>query len=148
MTYTTHEECGGHFPAPHGFLTSPSYPENYPNGADCTYIISQPNGTYVNMTILDLDLEFTVDLFFGFGGCKATPKTAARGPGRYFRKTEQKHECKGGNANDDTETNGHETNGGTADNDMENTAYNESIESTERDESTSRCAQCPHGYRC
>ena len=70
MTYTTHEECGGHFPAPHGFLTSPSYPENYPNGADCTYIISQPNGTYVNMTILDLDLEFTVDLFFGFGGCK------------------------------------------------------------------------------
>ena len=68
-TTSAQKECGGAFTAPHGFLTSPSYPENYPNGADCTYIISQPNGTYANMTILDLDLEFTEDLFFGFG-CK------------------------------------------------------------------------------
>ena len=57
--------CGGNFTDPKGILTSPSFPQNYPNDEDCTYIISQPNDTIINMTIEDMDLEF--DDSFGFG---------------------------------------------------------------------------------
>ena len=62
-TKMKYKECGDNFTTAHGFLTSPSYPENYPNGADCIYIISQPNGTYINVTIVDVDLEFD-DLWY------------------------------------------------------------------------------------
>ena len=56
---------GGNFTAPQGLLTSPSFPQNYPDDTECTYIISQPNGTYINMKIVDMDLEFE-DNYFGF----------------------------------------------------------------------------------
>lgn len=35
---------------------SPSYPHQYPPGRDCTYIISQPNGTYVNISFLTMGI--------------------------------------------------------------------------------------------
>ena len=38
-------------------LNSPSYPNPYPPGKDCTYIVSQPNGTYVNFSILAMDIN-------------------------------------------------------------------------------------------
>ena len=56
-------ECGGNFSEPHGVLTSPSYPNNYPSDTDCTYIISQPIDTFVNITILDLDTEYDSSLY-------------------------------------------------------------------------------------
>ena len=49
--------CGGHFTTSNGLLNSPSYPENYPPLTECIYTISQPNGTRVNMTILNMDIE-------------------------------------------------------------------------------------------
>lgn len=44
--------CGGNFTALNGFLNSPSYPENYPKNSKCDYVISQPIGMYVNLTVL------------------------------------------------------------------------------------------------
>ena len=54
--------CGGSFTTSKGILTSPSYPGNYPNDADCIYTVSQPNGTYVSVSFLSMDIE-----------CKGTP---------------------------------------------------------------------------
>ena len=49
--------CGGAFTTPYGHITSPSYPENYPNHADCLYTISQPTGTNITIKILSMDIE-------------------------------------------------------------------------------------------
>ena len=48
--------CGGNFTSHNGLLTSPSYPEEYPLNADCTYIISQPHGTNIELQIKMFDL--------------------------------------------------------------------------------------------
>ena len=50
-------ECGGNFTTPNGLLTSPSYPDNYPNTADCVYTISQPFGTIIALTFHSMDME-------------------------------------------------------------------------------------------
>ena len=49
--------CGGNFTSPNGILTSPSYPENYPDNADCIYIISQPAGTLILLKIVSIDIH-------------------------------------------------------------------------------------------
>ena len=49
--------CGGQFSTPGGILTSPSYPDNYPNDADCVYSITRPNGTCVNLKVMAVDVE-------------------------------------------------------------------------------------------
>ena len=56
MTYRI-GACGGHFTTPHGILTSPSFPENYPDNADCYYTISQPTGTVILLNFLSMDTE-------------------------------------------------------------------------------------------
>ena len=56
------KECGGTFSNETGILTSPSYPNPYPNNAECDYLISQPNGTCVNLTVEAFDVE-------GIAGC-------------------------------------------------------------------------------
>lgn len=49
--------CGGNFTSENGILTSPNFPENSPHNANCVYIISVPNGTYVNLKILVLEFN-------------------------------------------------------------------------------------------
>ena len=49
--------CGGNFTTLKGILTTPAYPWNYPNDVDCIYTISQPNGTYISMSILSMDID-------------------------------------------------------------------------------------------
>ena len=56
MTYRI-GECGGSFTTPNGFLTSPSYPENYPSNAHCVYTISQPTDTVIVLTFHSMDIE-------------------------------------------------------------------------------------------
>ena len=34
-----------------------TYPNPYPNGASCVYLISQPVGTYVNISFLSMDID-------------------------------------------------------------------------------------------
>ena len=47
--------CGGTYSNASGIL-SPSYPNEYPELADCVYLISQPNGTYVNISFITMDI--------------------------------------------------------------------------------------------
>ena len=48
--------CGGNYSNKSGILTSPLYPDAYPT-ADCVYLISQPNGTLVNISFLTFDVN-------------------------------------------------------------------------------------------
>ena len=54
IAYTT---CGGNYANASGILTSPSYPNPYPRLADCIYLISQPIGTYVNISFINMDVS-------------------------------------------------------------------------------------------
>ena len=57
--------CGGNFTTANGALTSPSYPSNYPDFADCIYTISQPTGTVIVLKFLSMDIEE----YHGYRGC-------------------------------------------------------------------------------
>ena len=46
------ESCGGVLTDPYGEITSPNYPNNYPDDVTCTWKIS-PEKTHVNLTIED-----------------------------------------------------------------------------------------------
>ena len=48
--------CGGKFNTSSGLLTSPSYPDKYPDYAYCYYTISQPMGTYITLEAVFFDL--------------------------------------------------------------------------------------------
>ena len=50
--------CGGDFTASNGFLTSPAYPDAYPNNKDCIYTISPPNSTFLNLQIEMFDMQY------------------------------------------------------------------------------------------
>ena len=50
-------DCGGDYTNASGYLTSPSYPNSYPHPADCIYLISQPNGTLVNISFITMDVN-------------------------------------------------------------------------------------------
>ena len=52
-----HGACGGSFTTPNGILASPSYPENYPDDADCIFTISQPTSTVILLNFLIIDIE-------------------------------------------------------------------------------------------
>ena len=49
--------CGGTYSNASGVLSSPEYPNQYPKLAGCVYLISQPNGTYVNMSFITIDID-------------------------------------------------------------------------------------------
>ena len=38
-------------------LKSPGYPDNYPNDTDCFYVIPIPQGTRLNISFQDFDVE-------------------------------------------------------------------------------------------
>ena len=60
LEYSTMElftDCGGNYTNASGILTSPSYPNPYPHLADCTYLLSQPNGTFVNVSFISMDVS-------------------------------------------------------------------------------------------
>ena len=49
--------CDMNFSDASGILSSPLHPNPYPSGKDCAYIISQPNGTYINFTVVTMDID-------------------------------------------------------------------------------------------
>ena len=53
----TFRDCGGVNSNISGIFTSPSHPHAYPPMADCTYLITQPNGSFVNLTIIAIDID-------------------------------------------------------------------------------------------
>ena len=54
-------KCGGNFNSSSGILTSPSYPNKYPENADCVYTISQEMGSYIKLVAMAMELENDVD---------------------------------------------------------------------------------------
>ena len=54
------DECGdgGSYSTSGGIITSPSYPGNYPDYADCIYTISQPTGTVILMNFVTMEIEY------------------------------------------------------------------------------------------
>ena len=50
-------KCGGFYSNSSGVLSSPSYPNEYPEMAECVYLITQPSGTYVNISFLSVDVD-------------------------------------------------------------------------------------------
>ena len=52
------DECGdgGYNSSYGGIITSPSYPNNYPDNADCIYSISQPTGTVILLNFFSMDI--------------------------------------------------------------------------------------------
>ena len=57
------DECGGgsYYSTTGGIIDSPSYPENYPDNADCIYTIYQPTGTVILLKFLSMDTEKCCD---------------------------------------------------------------------------------------
>ena len=51
-------DCGGIFNDRNGHLTSPAYPNLFPNRDSCVYKILQPNDTYIKLKILQFNLTF------------------------------------------------------------------------------------------
>ncbi|CAL1576609.1 unnamed protein product [Knipowitschia caucasica] len=63
LTFEAHSQaCGGHIQLHDGdipgYITSPSYPQNYPQNIDCVWVISVPNGEAVQ---LDFEEEFYIE---------------------------------------------------------------------------------------
>ena len=55
-------ECDSYFSTSNGTITSPSYPYNHRGQGqdiDCECTISQPSGTFVNLTIVVFDLTYS-----------------------------------------------------------------------------------------
>ena len=69
--------CGGNFTIPHGILTSPSYPDTYPNKMNCVYAITQPTGTAILLNVITINTERLLDILeIRDGPSEASPRLA------------------------------------------------------------------------
>ena len=57
ITYDASELCGGEVTSPSGELTSPGYPENYPNSRTCVWLINAPQNQQIQGQFNDFDIE-------------------------------------------------------------------------------------------
>ena len=56
------DPCGLRQPFVHpnfesGYITSPNYPESYPNSANCSWLIQTHNSYSLELQLMDIDLE-------------------------------------------------------------------------------------------
>ena len=49
--------CGGNYSDRSGVISSPLHPHLYPDFVDCVYLISQPNGAYVKISLFSMDID-------------------------------------------------------------------------------------------
>ena len=49
--------CGGNFSNSSGLISSPSYPNPYPNNVECIYQVTQATGTVIAIEIIDIDID-------------------------------------------------------------------------------------------
>ena len=54
---TSSSSCGGYFSAATGRITSPNYPSNYDNDADCTYVIHTVYSSHVEIYLEYMDID-------------------------------------------------------------------------------------------
>ena len=50
-------KCGGTLRADTGIITTPNYPSNYPNSIVCIWLITTDSTKYIELTMLDFDIE-------------------------------------------------------------------------------------------
>ncbi|XP_050461753.1 cubilin-like [Cataglyphis hispanica] len=50
-------ECGGKFTTDSGIIHSANYPQNYPHGQNCEWLLEVDSNHVVNLTFLDFDME-------------------------------------------------------------------------------------------
>ena len=77
---TEPQTCGGILratPQPQA-LTSPGYPQDYPGGLECLYIIGAQVGRIITLEIEDLDLEANRDYILVRNGDNPKSQTIAR----------------------------------------------------------------------
>ena len=48
--------CGGRSSNSSGIIVSPSHPMSYPPMANCIYVVSQPTGKLINISIANMDI--------------------------------------------------------------------------------------------
>ena len=96
---TTGQSCGGYFTTWTGTLTSPNYPSDYYNNADCSYIIDlqHTGATSIGFHFNDFELETSYEfLHYGegvhvnisrlgtFNGYNIPPDTVVTGSQMWF----------------------------------------------------------------
>ena len=62
LAVSTDGACGSRKPlvienSSQGYIQSPNYPNDYPNGADCSWMIGVTNGTRMTINIDDFQVE-------------------------------------------------------------------------------------------
>ncbi|XP_006816955.1 dorsal-ventral patterning tolloid-like protein 1 [Saccoglossus kowalevskii] len=61
---TTPQDCGGTFHSDTGIISSPNYPNNYPNNQDCFYDITVRDGMSVQLQFMTFDTERYCDFVY------------------------------------------------------------------------------------
>uniref|UniRef100_A0A914X105 C-type LECtin n=1 Tax=Plectus sambesii TaxID=2011161 RepID=A0A914X105_9BILA len=68
----------GTYQGPSGSIQSPNYPANYPNNADCYYLITVAAGYKVNITIVSFRTEYCCDwAYIHDGNAESSPYLAS-----------------------------------------------------------------------
>ena len=55
--------CGGNITGTYGDITSPNYPDNYPNGRTCVWIFRLPTNHQILLNVTDFNMR-------GWGSCQ------------------------------------------------------------------------------
>ncbi|XP_062437571.1 CUB domain-containing protein 2 [Rhea pennata] len=77
------DACGGELTALSGEITSPDYPENYPNNAECRWSIRAAAGASVRLVFADFQVENDDECSFDYVALFDGPTAAAARLGRY-----------------------------------------------------------------
>uniref|UniRef100_A0A8B9P6B4 CUB domain containing protein 2 n=1 Tax=Apteryx owenii TaxID=8824 RepID=A0A8B9P6B4_APTOW len=75
--------CGGELTALSGEITSPDYPDNYPNNAECRWSIRAAAGAGVTLVFADFQVENDEECSFDYVALFDGPTAAAARLGRY-----------------------------------------------------------------
>ncbi|NXA48350.1 CDCP2 protein, partial [Nothocercus julius] len=75
--------CGGELTALSGEITSPDYPENYPNNAECRWSIRAAVGTSIRLVFADFQVESDEECSFDYVALFDGATAAAARLGRY-----------------------------------------------------------------
>eukprot|EP00058_Branchiostoma_floridae_P007074 XP_002592562.1 hypothetical protein BRAFLDRAFT_68884 [Branchiostoma floridae] len=68
ITGTDADGCGGNLTAPSGLVTSPNYPDNYGNDANCEWTITTPVGSLIHLIFVSFHVEELFDFLSVYDG--------------------------------------------------------------------------------
>uniref|UniRef100_A0A4W3IJA7 CUB domain containing protein 2 n=1 Tax=Callorhinchus milii TaxID=7868 RepID=A0A4W3IJA7_CALMI len=75
--------CGGVLTGLSGLLSSPQYPDNYPNNAECRWVMQVSNSTVVSLVFYDFQLEKSEDCSFDYVSLFDGPSVSHRHLGHF-----------------------------------------------------------------